>query len=192
VFLSRSWVKDKRSIEQTFAHLREYGLPFWLMTHPEGSRASPEKILKSQEFARSKNLPHLQHLLLPRIKGLKATMAGLRGSLETVLDVTLCWDKPAGPLPFFFYGQGGSRVVHCYLREFKMADIPEDDEAFETWLYARWAEKDQLVDTFKKTGAFDAPVVPVKAPHAEMGKNLRLWKGMTLAVTALWVWWRWL
>ncbi len=91
--------------------------------------------------------------MLPRTKGLLATFAGLEGSLESVVDVTLVWSAPAGPLPFFFFGQGGSRTVHAHVREFPVASIPTRDEAkLLEWLYARWQEKDQLVAKFKSTG----------------------------------------
>jgi hypothetical protein len=38
----------------------------------------------------------LHHLLVPRVKGFAATVTGLRSSLESVLDVTICWNKPPG------------------------------------------------------------------------------------------------
>ncbi len=187
VFLSRSWENDKSSIERTFAHLRESGLPYWLLTHPEGTRANARKIADSIAFARSKGLPELQHVLLPRTKGLVATMAGLRGSLDSVLDVTLCWDKPAGPLPFFFFGQGGKRVVHCHLREYRVQDIPTgSDEQLVQWIYERWREKDQLVGTFKATGGFgSAPLSGVSIPRAEVAASLGLWQGIVAVVTGV-------
>ena len=36
----------------------------------EGTRARPAKIKESQEFAKSRGLPVLKHVLLPRTKGL--------------------------------------------------------------------------------------------------------------------------
>jgi 1-acyl-sn-glycerol-3-phosphate acyltransferase len=191
VFLSRSWESDKRSIERTFRHLRESRLPYWLLTHPEGTRATPAKLAEATAFARTKNLPLLQHVLLPRVKGLVATLTGLQGSLETVLDVTLCWDKPAGPLPFFFFGQGGSRVVHCYLRTYRAQDIPvHDEELLLQWIYARWREKDELVGTFRATGSFGpaAPVVKAGIPHAEVNRHMLMWQVVVAVLTVALLW----
>ncbi len=139
---------------------------------------------------RAKNLPQLQHVLLPRVKGLVATLTGLRGSLETVLDVTLCWDKPAGPLPFFFFGQGGPRVVHCHLRTFRAQDIPvEDEEQLLQWIYARWREKDELVGTFRATGGFGtAPLPGVGIPRSEVNRNLLMWQVIVGALTLALLW----
>lgn len=53
-------------------------------------------LLVSFSRRKKKGLPHLQHVLLPRTKGLLATFAGLHGSLETVIDVTLAWSAPPG------------------------------------------------------------------------------------------------
>jgi len=188
VFLSRSWERDRRSIEATFAHLRRSGLPYWLLTHPEGTRATPVKLEQSQAFAKEKGLPQLQHVLLPRIKGLLATLEGLRhGSLDAVLDVTICWSAPAGPLPFFFFGQGGPRTVHVHLREYRAAELPEETEQLKAWIYERWQEKDELVATFRRTGSFGHDIVPVTIPEAHLA-GLAVWKALTLAVTAVGIW----
>lgn len=40
-------------------------------------------------------------------------------------------------------------------RRFAVADIPLDDQkAFDEWLRARWAEKDELMDHYFETGRF--------------------------------------
>jgi hypothetical protein len=42
-----------------------------------------------------------------------------------------------------------------YWRCFAVADIPLDDQAeFDTWLRARWTEKDDLLDQYFETGRF--------------------------------------
>lgn len=102
VFLSRNWDKDKVAIAQTFRHLKEDPTtPFWLLSHPEGTRFSPKKLEECNNFAREHGHPELKHCLLPRTKGFVATVNGLRGCLESILDCTIVWDKPAG-LDFYF------------------------------------------------------------------------------------------
>jgi 1-acyl-sn-glycerol-3-phosphate acyltransferase len=188
VFLSRNWERDKKSIMQTFAHLRDSNLPFWLMTHPEGTRVTPAKIAESQAFAASKGLPRLENVLLPRTKGLLATFAGLDKSLESVLDVTLVWSERPGPLPFFFFGQGGSRTVYVYLREFPLSSIPVKDEAkLLEWLYARWQEKDKLIGQFRRTGSFGSKALKVSLPHNQITADLRVWQAVVVAISALMV-----
>lgn len=42
-----------------------------------------------------------------------------------------------------------------YWRRFAISDIPlEDQKSFESWLLARWAEKDELLETYFDTGRF--------------------------------------
>lgn len=184
VFLSRSWERDKRSIEETFSHLRRSNLPFWLMSHPEGTRATPAKIAESKAFAREKGLPVLENVLLPRIKGLKATLEGLRyGNLDSILDVTLCWDQHCGPLPFFFFGQGGARTCHALLREYPVEVLPKSEDELVQWIYDRWEEKDKLVGEFRRTGKFGKyEPVPVTIP-AKYFTPLQFWRGVVLAVS---------
>lgn len=42
-----------------------------------------------------------------------------------------------------------------YWRRFAVSEIPLDDQKeFDSWLRARWAEKDQLLDQYFETGRF--------------------------------------
>ena len=176
VFLSRSWERDKKSIEATFSHLRRSKLPYWLLTHPEGTRATPFKVVESQAFAQTHNLPLLSNVLLPRVKGLVATLEGLRhNSLHSVLDVTLCWDRRPGPLAFFFLGGGGACTVHALLREYPVSELPEAGPDLLKWIYDRWREKDDFVGTFRRTGSFGVPIVPVDIPESRYS-GLMFWK----------------
>ena len=48
-------------------------------------------------------------------------------------------------------------------RRFKIADLPLDDhDKMYDWLIQRWREKDQLLETFSKTGKFPADKVAVE------------------------------
>lgn len=64
---------------KTFEHLRKRELPFWMISHPEGTRWSKAKLKKSHEWAKKQGLPILNNVLLPRSKGFIATVRGLRG-----------------------------------------------------------------------------------------------------------------
>jgi len=47
--------------------------------------------------------------------------------------------------------------THVHYRRFAVRDIPlQDPQEFETWLYARWAEKEQLLEHFRAHGSFPA------------------------------------
>lgn len=188
VFLSRSWDKDKATILRTFEELNAKPVDsYWLLTHPEGTRVSATKLAESQAFARSRNLPVLQHLLLPRVKGFASTVHGLEASLESVLDVTICWDRPPSSSPFFFLGLGGSRVVHMHLARFPIKELPSSEEGLHEWLYARWVQKEALIASFKKHGRFEGePLLKeVSFPRAAVDRRMFWWQLVTGLVSFL-------
>jgi len=55
-------------------------------------------------------------------------------------------------------------VVHY--RRFRVDAVPCDHDALLRWLYDRWSEKDQLLDHFRRTGAF--PASPADPPTAHL------------------------
>jgi len=68
VFVSRNFDEDKKRISSAFSTMRQG--KFWLFTHLEGSRFCEAKKLEGHQFATERGLPHLQHVLLPRVKGM--------------------------------------------------------------------------------------------------------------------------
>lgn len=48
-------------------------------------------------------------------------------------------------------------LTHAHYRRFAVKDIPlHDSEAFDTWLYERWAEKEKLLEHFQIHKRFPA------------------------------------
>jgi hypothetical protein len=58
-------------------------------------------------------------------------------------------------------------------RRFQVSKIPLDDQnEFEEWLTARWAEKDQLMDQYFETGRFPTELAgSIKTDHAVDGQH---------------------
>jgi len=104
VFLSRSWSADQEKINQTFQKLRSLQLPFWLISHVEGTRFAESKHKASVDFAKKHDLPQLNHVLLPRSKGFVATLSGLRknSQVKAVYDFTVMYNSgKVGDVPKF-------------------------------------------------------------------------------------------
>jgi 1-acyl-sn-glycerol-3-phosphate acyltransferase len=140
VFLKRNWAKDANSIAATFARLRNGKVPTWLMIFPEGTRATPEKLAKSQAFAASKRLPHLEHVLVPRSKGIHSSLQGLQGSLSAVYDLTIQFN---GKIPTALeYFTVGNFVSHVHIRRYDIKDVPTRERDLNTWLVNVFFEKD--------------------------------------------------
>ena len=131
VFLSRNWNADAEKINKTFESLRNLNVPFWLISHLEGTRFSPKKVANSQQFAKKHDLPLLNHVLLPRYKGFVATLKGLRTDpkVKAVYDFTVVYNdgnsvphvasmllskllmKPGKENDFIFFLFAGARLI---------------------------------------------------------------------------------
>ena len=163
VFVKRDWAADERRVRDTFATLRDHDVDLWLLSFSEGTRSTPEKIEKSQRYAREHGLPALDHLLLPRTKGFVATVEGLRDHVTAVYDVTIGYEEEGVPT-LWQWIEGLSRRSHFHVRRYLVDELPADDEALGQWLVDRFVEKDQLLERFYREGAF--PREPYAAPDA--------------------------
>ena len=152
VFLSRTWTKDESAIRRVFRSMLEGTRKrlFWICLFPEGTRITPQKQRESQEYASSKGLPVLKHVLIPRVKGLQSTLVGLRSDVDAVLDVTIAYSIKRGetvnvgssgnghlsnkmsirPDMFDFMlhrSSVRSWPIHIHVRIIPMSDIPSNE-----------------------------------------------------------------
>ena len=93
VFLSRTWLKDSKTIQQTFSNIKQWRR-FWMCLFAEGTRINARKLLESQEFARERKMRPLQHVLQPRIKGLRAALEALHDEVHQTLRPRCIPSKP--------------------------------------------------------------------------------------------------
>eukprot|EP01102_Stenamoeba_stenopodia_P013328 TRINITY_DN4311_c0_g1_i1.p1 TRINITY_DN4311_c0_g1~~TRINITY_DN4311_c0_g1_i1.p1 ORF type:complete len:290 (+),score=47.21 TRINITY_DN4311_c0_g1_i1:127-996(+) len=151
VFLSRDWVRDKKNIESTLSHLKKETDPFWLVIHSEGTRLKPSSIKESQEFCKKLNLPIMNNCLLPRYKGLNACMHALRSKFDYFVDVTLQYDVDPSQASIFKLCKGlGPSTIYTHIRKYPISTLPHSDDELKNFWYKVYAEKDILLEGFKK------------------------------------------
>ncbi len=155
LFVDRDWTADRRRIQRTFATLVEERLPMWLVTFVEGTRATPEKIARSQSFARERGFDLLEHVLTPRTRGFTAAVQGLGEHVTAVYDLTIGYAE--GVPTLWQYIKGSVRRIHLHVRRFPVDELPALEEELAAWLRQRFAEKDRLLAHFYATGSFPAP-----------------------------------
>jgi 1-acyl-sn-glycerol-3-phosphate acyltransferase len=152
LFVKRRWADDERSIRATFSAFIREKIPVWLISFVEGTRLTERKLAQSQEYARSQGLPLPHHTLVPRLKGFVASVQGLREHVDAVYDVTIGY---VGGVPNLWqYIRGEARLAHLHVRRFPIASLPQAEAELGQWLMARWQEKDQLLETFYRSGSF--------------------------------------
>ncbi len=159
VFIKRDWTKDREHIRQTFAKLRDNDVPVWFISFSEGTRITPEKLAKSQAYAREHGQYIPRHTLVPRTKGFTATVEGLRDHVTAVYDCTLGYVEGVPTLWQFI--QGYAPKAHLHVRRYPIESLPTDEPELAHWLMERFQEKDELLHQYYETGAFpDTAVAP--------------------------------
>jgi lysocardiolipin and lysophospholipid acyltransferase len=168
VFLKRNWARDEAGIRSTFSKIIENQIPIWMTSFPEGTRISSEKLAKSQEFARSRQQPVMNHVLSPRSLGFTATLTGLAGHVSAVYSLTIGYkDRIPGLAEII---RGDVKQVWLHVRRIPISEIPSEKVKSAKWLNQEFQIKDALLDFFRKHGSFpqtrdiSLPVTSSKIP----------------------------
>jgi 1-acyl-sn-glycerol-3-phosphate acyltransferase len=151
-FLRRNWTKDRATVHRTFETLVRERIPMWLVTFAEGTRATPDKIRASAEWAIDRGLEATRHVQIPRTKGFVATVEGLGEHLHAVYDVTIGYVEGVPTLWQLITGR--VRRIHVHVRRFPSDQLPRADRELGDWLLALFLEKDLLLDHYYRCGSF--------------------------------------
>lgn len=164
LFLARDWSQDQSILKRVLDDLQDYPSPVWILLFPEGTRYTREKYLASRQFAESRQLPVLKHHLVPRTKGFTYTLSRLdKSKITCIYDVTLGCDTDTAPtLTNVLLGR--RTQAHMYIRRIPISNIPEEETGAAKWLSDLYVEKDDLLDTFHKTGKFSVGCEGVSEP----------------------------
>jgi len=158
VFVKRDWSSDSDHILKTFSNLVDNEVPVWLVSFVEGTPARLQKIEIRRDFASSRGLEPLSHVLLPRTKGFAATVEGLRQHVSVVYDLTIGYEE--GVPTLWQYIKGSVNRIHLHVRRFPVEELPTIEEDVRQWLMDRWIEKDRLLGHFYDNGAFPEEELP--------------------------------
>lgn len=151
IYVRKNFLRDQTIIANAMRRLAARPTPFWMAIFPEGTRFSGTAacVAGNQEFAKSRGLPLLSEVLLPRTKGFGLCVQSLRSRIAAVYDVTIAYSKanatqrPGAPsMADLMSGQ--YPVVHVYLKRFPVAELPADD-ALAEWITERFVAKDRLL-----------------------------------------------
>jgi 1-acyl-sn-glycerol-3-phosphate acyltransferase len=156
VFVKRTWTDDQESIRQTFARIVDNDVPVWLISFSEGTRITPEKLARSQAYAREHGLPEPRHVLVPRTKGFVATVLGLRDHVKAVYDVTIGYEGGVPTLTQFI--KGYVPRAHMHVRRHPIETLPRDEDGLAAWVVQAFRDKDDLMEQYYQRGTFPDPI----------------------------------
>jgi len=156
LFVKRNWLQDKASLEAVFKRVKTERPPIWLVSFIEGTRITKKNHKESIAFAKSRNLPILNNLLLPRMKGFCATVQQLRDThVKNVYDLTLAYKNHVkGTLVAPNIVRAHSYALddfqfHIHVRKFSISQLPEDEQELSKWMYDFYVKKDAYLEGLK-------------------------------------------
>ena len=158
LFIDRDWASDRERIQHTFARLVDGKVPVYLVSFVEGTRLTLPKLEAARAYARDNGLREPLHTLVPRTKGFAASVGGLRSHIDAVYDLTIGYE--IGVPTLWQYIKGRVRTIHMHVRRFPVRELPDSDNGLRDWLFARFEERDSLLEHFYSTGAFPAGPFP--------------------------------
>lgn len=143
IFVKRNWASDEAHINHIFGKFKKHNIPIWLVSFLEGTRITPAKLLKSQEYMKSKGQTPTEWVMAPRTKGFVASAKALREQLDAVYNITLFYPEGIPSLWQLISGEV-DRVV-MYVKRTPIAELPKEDAAIEQWVTERYLEKDRFL-----------------------------------------------
>jgi 1-acyl-sn-glycerol-3-phosphate acyltransferase len=124
-------------------------IPVSVMNFVEGTRFTPEKHARQESPYR--------HLLRPKAGGVAFVLGAMGQAIESVLDVTVSYDRPQLTLADLFADR--LRVVRVQVRERPVpaglagGDYENDPQfraRFQAWVNELWADKDALMASWRE------------------------------------------
>ncbi len=150
LFIKRNWAADKAGIKRVFKGLREGKVPAWIVSFAEGTRFTPAKQKRSVEFAKKRGRPELRHVLLPRTKGVIATLEGLGDHTHAVYNITIGYHGPVPTLVQYYVGRAPEVSLH--ISRTLLADLPATNDERTDWLFEQYQLKDSLLEQHRTSG----------------------------------------
>ena len=143
IFVKRNWLSDKRTVDQTFQKFKDRKIPFWIVTFLEGTRLTPEKLARSQNFMRRRNMTVTKYVMAPKTKGFIASVSSLRKQLDAVYNLTIHY--PDGVPTLWDLLNGSLRRVSIHVKRTPIEELPHEVSELENWVFDRYIEKDMLL-----------------------------------------------
>lgn len=156
IFLDRKRDVDLQHIEKSLAYLLNTGVRPCVFLFPEGTDLSPSNVIKNCDYAKEKNLPEWQYVLLPKPSGLRSCLLSLQGYDAPVHDITIAYkDFRSGQRPTENTIMKGEfpKEIHLCIKRMMPDSIPTDRAMLERWLRGSFARKEKLLRSFYGNGS---------------------------------------
>ena len=152
LFVKRNWDADAARIHATFSKFQRENIPLWLVSFSEGTRLTPAKLARSQEYAAKAGLPGPSTCLFPVRKGSSPRLKGYAG---TSMPYTMSRLDIRTGSPRYGNGFGVSLIsVHLRVNDSRSMRYRRIPALVAQWLLDCFREKDELLTHFEEHGCF--------------------------------------
>jgi len=149
VFLKRNWNRDADTIRRVFSRIADNKLPVWLVSFPEGTRATPAKLAVGKAKEKARGGPSLEHLLRPKHKGFAASIVGLGSHVKAVYTVTIGYHGATPSLVGLI--RGDCKEIAMHVKRTPIAELLHKDEAaIAAWMSDEFQRKDKWLAEFSQ------------------------------------------
>ncbi|CAG9858624.1 unnamed protein product [Phyllotreta striolata] len=189
-FIKAGKATRDKSLKDFEQHLLDVYIPLrrkWLMLFPEGGFLRKRKAV-SHRYAEKMNYPKYEYVTLPRVGAMQVIMDTLNKKpvvnnnlnfsrnftrpsddcgeiprIEWILDITIAYPNgwPIDLQHIVFGNRAPCQTVFFY-RLYPIKELPQETEAMTKWLFDRWAEKENMLETFYRTGSFPCAFSRIK------------------------------
>ncbi|XP_034238471.1 1-acyl-sn-glycerol-3-phosphate acyltransferase epsilon-like [Thrips palmi] len=166
IYIRRKGFKPDKLME-SLADINNTKRPFWLAIYPEGTRYNPDdtKAIASSDESAVQQYPNmglLKHQLTPKAKGTWLMIKNMRSKLKAVYSATLVYEQaePKGqrrraPTATEVLA-GGCTDSHLYVKRIPIEEVPDDETAFATWLFAQCQDRDRMMADYYNSRSFSS------------------------------------
>lgn len=146
IFLNRNFEADKEHIAQMLQFYNEYNDHLTLVLYPEGTVLWPDTKRKSDQFAEKNNLAKFEHVLQPRVTGLKYLVENAEG-IDAIYDITTSYCSHIPQEESAVFVGAMPPMINYVIQRYTMDEVKADPAG---WLQRQWIQKEKDLEKISK------------------------------------------
>ena len=153
LFLKRNWVHDELLLKKRLNdmnNIKQYPQPYSIGIYPEGHRITNKRRILSHQYAKEKNLPILNHVLIPRTKGFNYILKHLPNTITCLYDFTIGYEENGLNLKdMFLRADFTCKKVYISIKRIPINLLNNIDDP-SIWLMNNFKKKDDILSYLLK------------------------------------------
>ena len=166
IFLFRDWKRDQKVMNDCLRVFLEYNtlnkIPVMILLFCEGTRRTEQKLITSNQFAKSKGIAPLKHHLIPRPKGFNFICQFNQQQEEknaskfpALYNIQIAIRKSTKDnADFYALFSGKTLEADIFVERIEFDKVPVDEKDCNDWLIDLYRQKDHLMEYHEERDSF--------------------------------------